>query len=202
MHKNTIGGRAARACLFFAFAAILSAGTTAAAGSLTFVAPKAFGATGSPNNVFDVVLENFDTIPYNIAGEAFILTVPTGSGILFTNATTGTVAPYLFQSSADNNLAIALSDLVGPSTTFTSADAEDLPFSHRTINPVSGTISILGLNTFGVAHVTYTVDPSLAPGTVIPLVLTTFAVFPQALNDDSYGEQEVREQLTQIASSR
>ncbi len=157
--------------------AILVAGMSAppAFADLVIEAPNVIASAGETAS-FDVLLLNNGSTSYQIAGDAFTLTV-SPSGVTFTDATTlTTTATYIYQASSDVDLPTTLYDSL-PGTSFTAADTVDLPYFYQQVDPGA---------TFGLAHVTFSVDPGVLPGSVFQLTLTPFADFPVALNDQ-YG---------------
>ena len=72
----------------------------AKAGLLTCVAPVVIAAPGATGS-FDVLLVNNDSMSYNVAGDAFMLSLSPSTGVTFTDATTMTVTPYIYQASSD-----------------------------------------------------------------------------------------------------
>ncbi len=146
-------------------------GRPAVAGSLTIVAPNVTATAGGTAS-FDVLLVNNDSTSYNIAGDAFTLTLSPSTGVTFTDATTLTLTQYIYKASSDVDLGVPLYDTL-PGTSFTAADTIDLPFTSQEVDPGA---------TFGLGRVTFTVDPGVAAGTVFQLNLATFADVPEALN--------------------
>ena len=156
--------------------AILVAGMSArpAFADLVIEAPNVIASAGQTAS-FDILLVNNGVSSYQIAGDAFTLAV-SSSGVTFTDATTlTTTANYIYQASADVDLPTTLYDSL-PGTSFTAADTEDLPYFYQQVDPGA---------TFGLAHVTVSVDAGVLPGSVFQLTLTPFADFPVALNDQN-----------------
>ncbi len=144
---------------------------TAVAGLLTVVAPNVTATAGETAS-FDVLLVNNDSTSYNIAGDAFTLTLSPSTGVTFTDATTLTLTQYVYKASSDVDLGVPLYDSL-PGTSFTAADTIDLPYTSQKVDPGA---------TFGLGRITFTVDPGVAAGTVFQLNLTPFVDFPEALN--------------------
>lgn len=117
--------------------AILAAGIStppAFGGSLTIEAPNVTASAGQTVS-FDVLLVNNDLIGYQIAGDAFTLTLSPSVGVTFTDATTlTTTAPYIYQASSDVDLPTTLYDSL-PGTSFTAADTVDLPYHYQQVDP-------------------------------------------------------------------
>jgi len=158
--------------------AILAAGIStppAFGGSLTIEAPNVTASAGQTVS-FDVLLVNNDLIGYQIAGDAFTLTLSPSIGVTFTDATTlTTTAPYIYQASSDVDLPTTLYDSL-PGTSFTAADTVDLPYHYQQVDPGAS---------FGLGNVTFSVAPTVAPNSVFQLILTPYSQFPAALNDQN-----------------
>ena len=112
----------------------------------------AAGQSGS----FDVLLRNTDSTTYRVASDSVRLALTGVSGVSFTGATTGTVAaPYLYVQSGVAATGSPLSFDPFPATSFTASDSEFGPLGYRAIAPGG---------VFGVAHVSFTVAATAAPG--------------------------------------
>jgi hypothetical protein len=111
---------------------------------------------------FEVWLTNTNLLggdTYDVAAFSFELSLPTGSGVQFTSATTSTVgATYLFQgtggASIDPSFTLSLDSF--PNSSFSGSDTE---FTYPSI-PVGPGAS------FGLGFVSYAVSPQAMPGDV------------------------------------
>lgn len=170
-----------------------AAGRPAVAGLLTVVAPNVIATPGETGS-FDVLLVNNDSTSYNIAGDAFTLTLSPSTGVTFTDATTLTTTQYIYQASTDVDLGVPLYDSL-PGTSFTAADLVDLPYLYQQVDPGA---------MFGLAHVTFTVAADVSAGSVFQLNLTSYADFPGAINgpgpDFPYYQYDVVDGSITIAS--
>ena len=117
----------------------------------------AAGGTGS----FDVVLT--DTGPINsfqVGGFSVELLVAAGTGIHFTAVDTNTVAaPYIFGTYQSGPAPFSFDTF--PNTEFTASDSTAVAPGYVTVNPG---------DTFGLAHVSYSVDPG-TPSEMVPVML-------------------------------
>jgi hypothetical protein len=165
-------------------------------GSLGFVAPcRAAGLVIQAPNLtvkagssgsFDVLLVDTDptgTAGFKVAGATLQIDLSgsAGSAIQFTDATINTVsATYIFTQSTDGNNGLPLFTNTLPDTTLITADTGDVVAGYpgyTTVNPG---------DTFGLAHVSYTVSSTAAPGSSdsITFVLANNAT---SLSDPNQG---------------
>jgi hypothetical protein len=132
------------------FALLLSAQSARA--DLVLEAPT-FNATPGSSGKFDLLITNNGSTPVELAADGIELGVP--AGIHFTAADITTATPYVFPSSFDDINGFTLSLDPFPTTDFTVSDVDNAPSSSVTINPG---------DTFGIADISYTIDPTAAPG--------------------------------------
>ena len=125
---------------------------------LIIEAPNLTTTPGSSGS-FDLLLVNTNPTggaSYNVSSDQFVLSLSGPVGITFTGVTISTVAPYIFVSSGTLQPGgPPLSADTFPNTTLTGADAEFAPLGFRTVDPG---------DTFGLAHVSYTVSSATPSG--------------------------------------
>ena len=129
---------------------------TARAG-LVISAPTIAAAPGTSGS-FDVVITNDNPVggdSFFVAGDSLDFALSGLPGVMFTDATIATAIPYLFALSGTTQGAGPLSLDSFPNTAFFASDAEFASPGFAEIAP--------GMS-FGVAHVSFTVDPSAASG--------------------------------------
>ena len=146
---------------------LLSAMPSRADGLIVSLSPLSDVAAGSTGNSFEVLLTNSSGATFSIAGFFFEVT-SSSSDVTFTDATTATVAPYIFGSDS-----LFGPDIIGPGSTATDLNASDLDSDDG--------ISLIPGETVGLGHVTFDVSATAPTQTV------TFAVgeFPgTSLSDD------------------
>jgi hypothetical protein len=131
------------------------------AGSLVVALDNVTGPTAGAGS-FEVLLTNTDLSggqSSDVASFSFQLSLPSSSGIQFTDATTATVsAPYIFQgtggASVDPTFMLSLDSF--PNTSFSGSDTE---FTFPSIAVAPGA-------TLGLGFISYTVAPQAPPGDV------------------------------------
>jgi PEP-CTERM motif len=128
-------------------------------------ATASLGVTSS----LDILLANDATATdsMTIAGFSVDLTVPSASGITFIEADAAPSTTYIF---AGNCLGFL------PTITPTEVQANDLA-------AIGGTLLAPGDPPFGLAHITFTADPGIAPG-VIPVTLIDYQAGTSLSNTD------------------
>ncbi len=129
-----------------------AAGARGSAVPLLFSVPVVSAAQGSSGS-FDVIVTG-EANGVHLAGESIELGV-SDSGVEFTATDMNTAKPYVFNPSfdADFSSPLDVSGIAYPKTDFITSDLSDSPF--QLIN--------LG-DTFGVVHVSYTVDAGATLG--------------------------------------
>jgi hypothetical protein len=111
------------------------------------------GAIGS----FDVDLVNNSSSAVTIGAFSVDVFLPDITFVTFSNINPATAAPYIFSITGSSPPGFS------SSLEFTEATGNDLAAAGgQVVNPG---------DTWGLAHVTYQVDPSAPPGTVIPMIL-------------------------------
>jgi len=131
------------------------------AGGLTMSLDDVTGPTAG-KGTFEVLLANTNPAgeqSFDVASFSFQLSLPTSSGVQFTDATTATVsAPYIFQgtggASVDPNFKLSLDSF--PNTNFSGSDAE---FASRSISVAPG-------DSFGLGFILYSIAANALPGDV------------------------------------
>ncbi len=162
------GGLGLRGAIAVALVAIVAGAAPCSAGSLPgleIVAPNLNvmpGTTGS----FDLLLVNNPGAgSFNIAADQFTVSLSGPAGISFTDvsiATDPVAAPYIFVSSGTLQSPFPPLATVSP-TSFTALDAEFASPFYRMVNEG---------DTFGLAHVSYSVDPTTPIGTTDTLTIS------------------------------
>jgi len=155
-----------------ALAAIAGGAVPCSAGGLMIEAPNLTATPGSSGS-FDLLLVNTNAIggtSYDVSSDQFVLSLSGPLGIAFTGvsiATDPVAAPYIFVLSATTLPGgPPLSMDTFPNTQFTGVDLEFALPGFRTVNPGQ---------TFGLAHVSYTVSSSTPNG------IDTIAPSPDSL---------------------
>lgn len=122
-------------------------------------------APGS-SGFFDVFVSNSDALGVDIGGFSFELLIGGASGVSFTSvATTPTTEPYIFAGTgAVDVLGANFSDDAFPNTSFVAKDLAILVLG-ATLDPNE---------TLSLGRVTYDLDPTVSPGTVIPVTFGSF----------------------------
>ncbi len=142
-----------------AMAAIAGGAVPCSAGGLMIEAPN-FTATPGSSGSFDLLLVNTNATggaSYEVSSDQFLLSLSGPLGITFTDATIATdpvAAPYIYVVSTDGNFGLPLPVTSLP-TSFVATDSEFASPGYRTVNPGQ---------TFGLAHVSYTVSSSTPNG--------------------------------------
>lgn len=184
---NSCGSRSRRGWgMFPAFAvaviAIAGGAVPCFAGGLMIEAPNLRAAAGSSGS-FDLLLVNTNSTggaSYDVSADQFVLSLSGPLGISFTGvsiATDPVAAPYIFVSSGTTQPGgPPLSTDNFPNTTFTGADTEFALPGFRMVNPG---------DTFGLAHVSYTMNSSTPFGTDTIVI----APSPTTLLTDLAGNQ-------------
>ncbi len=109
------------------------------------------GGTGS----FDVTLTDVGG-SFDVAGFSFELTVPGGSGLMFTNADMSTVGPLIFAgNSFDTFFSVPFSLSTFPTTDVNGSDLAN-----------SGSTTLSTGSVFDLGNIDYSVAPGTAPGPV------------------------------------
>ncbi len=157
-----------------ALAAIVGGAAPCSAGGLVIEAPNLTATPGS-SGTFDLLLMNTNLTggaSYEVSSDQFVLSLSGPLGITFTAvsiATDPVAAPYIFVSSGTTQPGgLPLSTDTFPNTQFTGADTEFASPYYRTVNPG---------DTFGLAHVSYTVRSSTPNG----IDTITIAPSPESL---------------------
>jgi len=126
---------------------------------LLIEAPSLSATPGSSSS-FDLLLVNTNpagAASYNVAADSFELSLSGPLGVTFTDVSISTiVAPYIYVTSGTTvpgGLPLSLDTF--PNTQFTASDAEFGPLGFQTVKPG---------DTFGLAHVSFTVSPTPALG--------------------------------------
>jgi hypothetical protein len=148
-----LGRRAVLGILALGFVTLQA--TPAAAGTLDMIVESTTAAPGTAAQ-FDIVLQNNSASAVNIAFFSVDVLLSSTTDVTFTAIDNGTVAPYIFN--------ITGSFPPGFSATLlpNEASANDLSNSFQVLNPG---------DTFGLAHVTYLVDPAAHLGDVVNVSL-------------------------------
>ena len=142
-----------------AVAAMAVGAVPCSAGGLMIEAPNLIAPAGSSGS-FDLLLVNTNTTggaSYEVSADQFVLALSGPLGITFTGVSINTVAaPYIFVTSGTTLPGgPPLSTDPFPNTQFTGADVEFASPGYRTLDPGE---------TFGLAHVSYTVSSSTPYG--------------------------------------
>jgi hypothetical protein len=129
-----------------------------ARGAFVLVSPDVQAAPGT-SGTFDITVTNTN-IPgggdFDVNSFFVELALPGLPGVHFNGVTISTVTPYIFTSSGTLQPgADPFSTDTFPNTGFIASDSEFGPLGSRTVTP--GAV-------FGVAHVSYSVDPGVLPG--------------------------------------
>ena len=121
------------------------------------------GTAPGATTTFDIVVQNTNAssgASYDIGGFNTEVAIQAGSGISFTGIDQNTVDPYIF--STNGSLTFA------GSFTNTLASAADI-----SIAPPNFFTTVAPGETYGLAHITLTVDPSVVLPTYIPIQFTS-----------------------------
>ncbi len=137
-------------------AAFLGAGTACRADGLLISAPGVTAAPGTSGS-FDVTITNTNALggaSFDVASDTVELSLTGPSGVSFTGVSIATADTYIYGANSATNNGFDLSSSTFPGTTF---ETNDFLFSlgAQTIGPQQ---------TFGLVHVTYTVDAGALPG--------------------------------------
>jgi hypothetical protein len=144
------------ATLAIALIAVVGEAGTARAG-LVISAPTIHIAAGTSGS-FDIVITNDNPVggsSFSVAADSLDLALSGLPGVTFTDATIATAIPYLFVQSGTTQGAGPLSLDTFPNTAFLASDSEFASPGFAEIGP--------GM-TFGLAHVSFTIDRSAEPG--------------------------------------
>ncbi len=115
------------------------------------------GSSGS----FDIVLINTNATggtSYDVATNTLDISVSGPAGITINDVTMSTSANYIFAESLDANYGLPLATINSPPTSFTSSDSGDV------VNGYPGYQVVNPGETYGLAHVDYTVSTTAAIG--------------------------------------
>ncbi len=115
------------------------------------------GSSGS----FDIVLINTNATggtSYDVATNTLAISVSGPAGITINDVTMSTSASYIFAESLDANYGLPLATINSPPTSFTSSDSGDV------VNGYPGYQVVNPGETYGLAHVNYTVSTTAAIG--------------------------------------
>jgi hypothetical protein len=134
---------------------VLSGAATPANAQLTLVAPT-FSVAAGANSSFDVLITNNSTQTYDLGGFSLDLSVG-GSNVAFTGDSMATIAdPYVFAGdSFDVAFSLPFDSAAFPGNTIAPSDLANGLDAGTTISPGA---------TFGLANVSFSVDPGAAPG--------------------------------------
>ena len=124
---------------------------------MSISAPTIAAAAGTSGS-FDVVITNDNPAggeSFFVAGDSLDLALSGLPGVMFTDVTIATAIPYLFALSGTTQGAGPLSLDSFPNTAFLASDSEFASPGFAEIGP--------GMS-FGIAHVSFTVDPNAASG--------------------------------------
>jgi hypothetical protein len=127
--------------------------------AVTLIAQDSTAQAGGSGS-FEVDLVNTGTTPYQVSGFNFELSLPSDSGVTFTDAEFNTAAPYIFSGNSfdeANGLTLAISSL--PTTDLLAGDSVNTKNSFTTVSPG---------DTFGLGNISYNValGTGLGPVTV------------------------------------
>jgi hypothetical protein len=142
--------------LLVALIATLVAASPARAG-LVITAPTIAAAAGTSGS-FDIVITNNNSVggdSFQVASDSIDLALSGLPGVTFTDATIATAIPYLFVLSGTTQGGGPLSLDPFPNAAFLTSDSEFASPGFATIGP--------GMS-FGIAHVSFTVDSSAQTG--------------------------------------
>jgi hypothetical protein len=130
---------------------LLGAPPASAASILDLIALPVTTEAGQ-SGAFDVIVRNDPASTSNatLAGFSVDLTVPTASGVSFTGMNTSTTSPYIFAGNSSGFLTTTLTPL--------EAAGNDIA--------ASGGTTLTPGQSFGLAHLTYTVAPNAPAGPV------------------------------------
>jgi hypothetical protein len=123
--------------------------------SLLFTAPTLTAGQGSSGS-FDILMTGTAATRVHLSGESIGMTI-SGSGVQFTATDENTATPYVFPDSlvTDTGSKLDVTGIAYPKSDFLTSDLSDAP---------SSVVEIDDGDTFGVVHVSYTVDPGAALG--------------------------------------
>jgi hypothetical protein len=140
---------------------------------LVIKAPVVVASPGTSGS-FDVLLINpAGGASFNVAADSLGLSVSGPLDVTFTDVSINTVvAPYIYVTSGTTVGGGPLSLDTFPNTQFTASDSEFASPGFRTVNPG---------DTFGLAHVSFTVSPTSPLGTDV----ISFNPLATSLTDDS-----------------
>ncbi len=139
-------------------AAALGRDVPCRAAGLLIEAPSLLATPGSSSS-FDLLLVNTNPAggaSYNVAADSFELSLLGPVAVTFTDVSINTIVPYIYVVSGTTvpgGLPLSLDTF--PNTQFTASDAEFGPLGFQTVNPG---------DTFGLAHVSFTVSPTATLG--------------------------------------
>ncbi len=139
-------------------AAALGRDVPCRAAGLVVEAPNVTAPAGSSGS-FDLLLVNTNPAggaSYNVAADSFELSLLGPVAVTFTDVSINTIVPYIYVVSGTTvpgGLPLSLDTF--PNTQFTASDAEFGPLGFQTVNPG---------DTFGLAHVSFTVSPTATLG--------------------------------------
>ncbi len=176
------------------------------AAGLVIEAPYVTAPVGSSGS-FDLLLVNTNPAggaSYNVAADSFELSLSGPVAVTFTDVSINTiVAPYIYVVSGTTvpgGLPLSLDTF--PNTQFTASDAEFGLLGFRTVNPG---------DTFGLAHVSFTVSPTNAVGTEDTIAIASGTAtslsdqngnaIPFAISNGSIGPVGEPAALTEAASA-
>ncbi len=136
-------------------AAFLGSGTACRGAGLLISVPNVTATPGSSGS-FDVTITNTTGgTSYNIASDIVELSLTGPSGVNFTGVSIATADTYIYGGNSATNFGSTFSFSTFPGTGF---ETYDYLYS-------LGAQTIAPGQTFGLVHVTYSVDPSAMPGT-------------------------------------
>ena len=160
----------------FAIAAFLIQ-TTPAQAALVLEVENATALAGSSNNSFDVVLENTGPSSVTIAGFSFALT--SSSRVTYTDVTTATALPYIFNGNSDFAPDIVISAGAGavsagdnyatPNAGFTLAADTTVALGHVLFNIGAGGAASIPVDISPASDDTELTSPAGAPITITTL---------------------------------
>jgi len=134
---------------------------------LLIEAPSLSATPGSSSS-FDLLLVNTNPAggaSYNVAADSFELSLSGPVGVTFTGVSINTIVPYIYVMSGTTVPGGgSLSFDTFPNSQFTASDSEFAATGFRTVGPG---------DTFGLAHVSFTVSPTAALGDTIAIASGT-----------------------------
>jgi hypothetical protein len=145
---------------------------------LVIEAPDLTGVAPGSSGSFDVLLVNTNPAggaSYDVAADSLGLSLVGPVSIMFTDVSISTSVPYIYVTSGTTVGGGPLSLDTFPNTQFTASDSEFAAPGFRTVNPG---------DTFGLAHVSFSVSATTAGGTDA-IVLDSLATSLSDINGNS-----------------